>query len=310
MTTIDQITWLELPVDGPFDLTASAQFLEGFAPAARADAAAHPSELRLAFPVEPSWRPAGVLLRQPVPGGPVRAAIRAEPSDVDHVVTAVRRILSIDVDGSGFADVGARDPVVGELQKRYPGLRPVAFYSPYEAACYAIIGHRIRMTQAATIKHQLAERFGEPVDVHGEPMPTFPSPAVLSALPEVPMVSELKSNRLKAIAKAAAEGHLNAEALRAVPTKEALASLKELPGIGAFSAELVLIRGAALPDAFPEHESRLHEEMRHYYNATTKKDLIDIAEGWAPYRTWVSLLMRANREEETREIATGRRATR
>lgn len=310
MTTIDQITWLELPVDGPFDLTASARFLEGFAPAARADAAAHPGELRLAFPVEPSWRPAGVLLRQPVPGGPVRAAIRAEPSDVDHVVAAVRRILSIDVDGSGFADVGARDPVVGELQRRYPGLRPVAFHSPYEAACYAIIGHRIRMTQAATIKHQLAERFGDSVEVHGEPMPTFPSPAVLSEQPQVPMVSELKSNRLKAIAEAAAEGRLNAEDLRSMPPKDALARLKELPGIGPFSAELVLIRGAALPDAFPEQETRLHEEMRRTYHAATKQDLMDIAEGWAPYRTWVSLLMRANREEETKEIATGRRATR
>lgn len=310
MTTIDQVTWLELPVDGQFDLTASARFLEGFAPAARADAAARPGELRLAFPVEPSWRPAGVLVRQPVPGGPVRVAVRADPSDVDPAVAAVRRILSIDVDGSRFADVGARDPVVGELQRRYPGLRPVAFHSPYEAACYAIIGHRIRMTQAATIKHQLAIRFGEPVDVHDSTLPTFPAPAVLRALPQVPMVSELKSDRLKVIAEAAESGRLNAEELRSMPTQEALTRLKELPGIGDFSAELVLIRGAALPDAFPETETRLHEEMRHRYNAVTKQDLMDIAENWAPFRAWVALLMRVHREQETEEIAMGRRAVR
>jgi 3-methyladenine DNA glycosylase/8-oxoguanine DNA glycosylase len=310
MTTFDQITWFNLTVDGPFDLTASARFVEGFAPAARADAAATPGELRLAFPVAPSWRPAGVLVRQPVPGGPLRVAIRAEQSDVDDVVAAVRRILSIDVAGSAFPDVGARDPVVGALQRRHPGLRPVAFYSPYEAACYAILSHRVRMTQAAAIKHQLAVRLGDTVDVHGQPLPTFPAPAVLLAQPHVPMVSELKSDRLKAVAKAALEGRLDAEELRSLPVQEALTRLKELPGIGNFSAELVLLRGAAHPDAFPEAEERLHEEMRHAYQATTKSDLIAIAETWAPYRTWVALLMRVNREEETKEIATGKRATR
>jgi 3-methyladenine DNA glycosylase/8-oxoguanine DNA glycosylase len=310
MTTIDQLTWRELPVDGPFDLTASARFLEGFAPAARADAAAEPGQVKLAFPVAPSWRPAGVLVRQPVRGGPLRVAVNAHPSDLDAVLRTVRRVLSVDVPGRDFEAIGARDPVVGELQARYPGLRPVAFHSPYEAACYAIIGHRIRMTQAATIKHQLAVRLGDQVDVHGTPLPTFPAPAVLKAQPRIPMVSELKSDRLKAIAEAAEAGRLDADVLRSMPVDEALARLKELPGIGKFSAELVLLRGAAHPDGFPEAETRLHEEMRRAYQAPTLLDLKEIAESWSPYRTWVSLLMRVRREDETREVAKGRRAIR
>ncbi|MFL6122910.1 DNA-3-methyladenine glycosylase family protein [Actinophytocola sp.] len=310
MTTFDQITWFTLTVDGPFDLTASARFLEGFAPAARADAASTPGELRLAFPVAPSWRPVGALVRQLAPNGPVRVAIRADPADVDATLAAVRRVLSIDVPGSGFPQIGARDPVVGELQRRYPGLRPVAFYSPYEAACYAVLSHRVRMTQAATIKHQLAIRLGDSVDVHGVTLPTFPSPSALLAQPRVPMVSEVKSDRLKSIAEAARDGCLDAEELRSLPPEEALARLRKLPGIGPFSAELILLRGAAHPDAFPEAEQRLHDEMRHAYQASTKQDLIEIAEGWSPYRTWVALLLRVNREEETEEIATGRRITR
>jgi DNA-3-methyladenine glycosylase II len=57
----------------------------------------------------------------------------------------VARILSLDLDGSGFAAVGRADPVVAGLQRRYPGLRPVSFWSPYEAAAWAIIGQRIRI---------------------------------------------------------------------------------------------------------------------------------------------------------------------
>lgn len=297
MTTIDQVTWLDVPVQGPFDLTASARFLEGFAPAARADAASRPGELRLAFPVAPSWRPVGVLVRQPIPNGPVRMAVHGDPSDVDHAVTAARRILSLDVDGTDFAAVGARDPVVRELQARYPGLRPVAFHSPYEAACFCIIGHRIRMTQAATIKRNLAIELGEPVDVHGVVLPSFPSPAVLRSVPRVPMVSELKSDRLKAIAEAAGSGHLDATELRSMSVPEALARLRTLPGIGEFSSELVLLRGAAHPDGFPDAETRLHEEMRRVYPATTKAELREVADEWRPFRSWVSLLLRVQREE-------------
>ena len=302
--------WHDLPYQGPFDLTASTRFLEGFAPAARPDAGATVGELRLAFPAAPSWRPVGVLVSQPEPDGPVRARVFADTSDVEAVLEQVRRILSLDVDGSGFAAVGERDPVVGELRRRYPGLRPVTFHSPYEAACWTIISHRIRIVQAAGLKQQLAERFGTPVDVAGVRLPTFPAPA---ALPDrVPLVSELKSDRLHAVAQAALAGRLDAAALRALPPDEAITRLRELPGIGPFSAELILLRGAGHPDAFPATESRLHDEMAHAYGLTDPPaaELARIAEDWRPYRTWVSLLLRTRREEETAEIATGRRAHR
>src|SRR5216117_430966 len=179
------MTWHDLPFQGPFDLTASTRFLEGWAPAGRPDASrnspAAAGELRLAFPAAPRWRPVGVLVRQLERDGPVRARVFADPSDVDVTLEHVRRILSLDVDGTDFPGVGARDPVVAELQRRYPGLRPVTFHSPYEAACWTILSHRIRIVQAAGIKTQLAERFGKPVDVAGVQLPTFPAP---DALPE------------------------------------------------------------------------------------------------------------------------------
>jgi DNA-3-methyladenine glycosylase II len=298
--------WHDLRFQGPFDLTACARFAEGLMPGAVAE----PGRLRLAFPVEPGWRPAGVLVQQAEPDGPVRARVFADPSDVDHVLAQTARILSLDVDGEQFPAVGARDPVVAELQRRYPGLRPVSFHSPYEAACWAIMSHRIRITQAASIRRQLAERFGTPVDVADVQVPTFPAPA---ALPErIPLVSQVKSDRLHGVAKAALEGRLEAAELRALPPDQALARLRELPGIGPFSAELILLRGAALPDGLPAAEPRLHDEMAHQYGLSepSTADLTEVAEAWRPYRTWVALLLRARREEETAEIANGRRMTR
>jgi 3-methyladenine DNA glycosylase/8-oxoguanine DNA glycosylase len=284
--------WTKLDYTGAFDLAASAAFLEGFAPAARPDAAARPGELRFAFPAAPSWRPVGVLVRQEGPDVLVRVA--GDPSDVDSAIVHTRRILSLDVDASGFAGIAARDPIVGDLQRRYPGLRPVAFHSPYEAACWTVISQRIRMTQAAVIKDQLARRLGTPVDVDGVPLPAFPDPATLLRQPHVPLVNEIKSARLHAVAEAALAGDLDAELLRSLPIDEAVERLRRIPGIGPFSAELTLLRGAAHPDGFPSVERRLHDAMTRAYHLTnpTLADLAQIAETWRPYRTWVAFLFR------------------
>jgi hypothetical protein len=98
-------------------------------------------------------------------------------ADPGGVRDQVARILSLDVDGTGFPEVGVRDPVVGGLQARWPGLRPVGFFSPYEAAAWALIGHRIRIVQAARVKERMAAELGQAVDIHGDVRHAFPGPA-------------------------------------------------------------------------------------------------------------------------------------
>src|SRR6202046_4903059 len=171
---------------GAFSLAASIRFLEGFTPAAYPGSA--DAVLELAFPVEGSWRTAGVRVRQDPAGVTAEIVSPGEPgAELAAAVRAqVERILSLDVDGSGFAAVGERDPVVGEVQRRYPGLRPVGFWSPYEAAAWTIIGHRIRITQAAAIKARMAEQLGEPVSFGGRVVDAFPAPQRLAGLDTFP----------------------------------------------------------------------------------------------------------------------------
>src|SRR5580700_540491 len=293
---------------GPFSLTASIKFLEGFTPAAYATAA--DSALELAFPVEDSWETAGVRVRQEA--GEVAAEIvspdKPGPDLVAAVHQQVERILSLDVDGSGFPAVGERDPVVGELQRRYPGLRPVGFWSPYEAAAWTIIGHRIRITQAAAIKARMAEQLGEPVSFGGRVVHAFPSPQRLASLDTFPGLAGRKPEWLRSLAEAALDGQLDAARLRAMPHTEAMADLKKLPGIGDFSAGLTLLRGAGDPDAVPGQEPRLGRAVALAYRLpgpATPEQVLQISESWRPYRTWVTLLLRTQLEFQTGEI-TGR----
>src|SRR5580700_7561359 len=188
---------------GAFSLAASTKFLEGFTPAAYTGSA--DAVLELAFPVEGSWRTVGVRVRQDPAG--VTAEIVSPGERGAELAAAVRaqveRILSLDVDGSGFPAIGERDPVVGRLQQRYPGLRPIGFWSPYEAAAWTIIGHRIRIRQAAAIKARMAAQLGEPVTFGDQVVHAFPSPQRLASLEAFPGLIGRKPEWLRSVAVAA-----------------------------------------------------------------------------------------------------------
>jgi DNA-3-methyladenine glycosylase II len=291
---------------GPFSLAASTRFLEGFTPAGYTEAAGQP--LELAFPAEGSWQTAGVVVREHPRG--VAGQIVSPPAPEPELATAIRsqlaRILSLDVDGSGFPALGERDPVVAGLQRRYPGLRPVGFWSPYEAAAWAIIGHRIQIRQAAAIKARMAQQLGEPVTFGDHVVHAFPAPQRLAGLANFAGLSGRKPEWLRSLAGAALGGRLDAAKLRALPPGQALAQLKQLPGIGDFSAELVLLRGAGDPDHTPRHEPRLARAVALAYRLSQPppvEQLLRLSENWRPYRTWVTLLLRAQLEDETGEIA-------
>ncbi|MFD7663647.1 DNA-3-methyladenine glycosylase family protein [Streptomyces sp. NPDC059788] len=302
---------------GPFSLASSVHFLKRFTPASYNHA---PDEiLRLAFPADDTTSVVAATVRQESEAGAdggagtVRAeftvrpsapagerATTAEPTD-QALGAQIARILSLDVDGTGFPDLGA-DAVMAGLMAQYPGLRPVCFHSPYEAAAWAIIGNRIRMSQAAAVKARIAREYGHHAHVAGRTLHAFPTPAGLLALTHMPGLTALKIERLHALAEAALDGQLDAARLRDLPADYALAELRDLPGIGPFSAELILIRGAGHPDVFPRHEPRVHQAVAAAYGlpaaaAADFAHLSKIADRWKPYRSWAAFLLRVRLQD-------------
>lgn len=291
---------------GAFSLASSIRFLEGFTPAAYE--ASPSATLDFAFALEGSWQVVGVSLEQV--GSQVRGRLHAsralKRAELSAARSQVERILSLDIDGTGFADVGERDEVVGRLQGRYPGLRPVCFWSWYEAAAWAIIGQRIRMAQAAQIKQRMSEQLGETVVVNGVERAAFPAPAVLAGLEGFPGLVGPKVERLRALGEAARRNVFDSASLREMPREEALEALKSLPGVGPFSAELILLRGAGDPDHAPAHEPRFLTALAHAYALPSTPDaaaLDEITAAWAPFRTWVTLMLRVQLEDDSQEIA-------
>lgn len=286
---------LHLRHSGDYSLVASVRLAAGAAFVAdlRPEPGNAADVLDLALLLEGFWLTVGVRLDQPQPEGRVRARVLANPgpAPTDELRAQLERILSLDTDGAGFAAVAARDPVVARLRAEHPGIRPVLFPTPYEAAARAIIGHQLPVRQAAAITVRIAEAHGVPVDLAGCALRGFPAPDQ----PAVRGLAARKVEQLRGLGHAAAGDWLSSARLRALPRAEALAELQQLPGIGPFSAELVMMRGVGEPDAFPLLEKRLHRAMAAAYHLGEEPDLPTlerVAEQWRPYRNWAGLLLR------------------
>ncbi len=152
------------------------------------------------------------------------------------------RILSLDVDGRGWPDVARRDAVVAGLQRRFRGFRPVNWSNAYEAAAWCLVSSRINMRQAQGIKDRMCRELGASIDIHGHRLFCFPAPEALVHLKSFKGLFGRKVEYLNELGRAALAGQLDTETLRALQEGEALASLKQLKGIGEFGSQLVRLR--------------------------------------------------------------------
>jgi DNA-3-methyladenine glycosylase II len=216
----------------------------------------------------------------------------------------VERILSLDVDGSGFPDVGERDPAIGRLQARYPGLRPVSFPSPFEAGAWFVLSQRIHAAQAVALKARITDELGERVAICGEERTAFPAPGVVAELEGLAGLPERKLGTLRALAQAAAQGALDGERLRAMGGEAAVDELQRLPGVGPFTAQGIVVRGAGEPDYLATAEPRMARAAALAYGLDEPlppDELTRRAEAWRPYRSWVGVLLRLALEDASHE---------
>ena len=201
--------------------------------------------------------------------------------------------------------------MIGRLQEAHGYLRPVCFYSAYEAATSFVIGQRIAMRQSARIKQWLGEQIGDRPTVDGHEFVAFPRPARLLEV-TVSAGSEREEGRLAA-------RHLRARRMDGAPghggaardaARGGLGALRALPGVGEFTAEAVWLRGCGVVDELPSSEEASLSAARELYGRPDldRAGFGRIADAWRPFRMWATVLLRMgwNREAGPRSYRQGR----
>jgi DNA-3-methyladenine glycosylase II len=286
------MTTFSITPDGPFSLESASHF--GFGPNSGRPVYTD-AQMKLAFAVDDFTSHAFVTLNQKN-GGDVTGTIESE-ADTEVVVKQIRRILSLNASGTEFAAVGEKDPVLGQMQRDHPGLRPVSFHSPYEAAAWSIISARRQRAQGTVVRNRIAEKLGRVYGEGDDRLFAFPTPERLLELDYVQGLEAVKVERLHSVARAALDGQLDADMLLSLPTEEGMERLLKLPGIGPTYGTLILLRGTGSVDAMTGVEPRLPTYLAHFYglgSEATPAQITEIMEGWRPFRTWSSVLTRVS----------------
>jgi len=249
--------------------------------------------MRLAFCLDGYRQQVGVEVRQDQAG--VHCVVHGA-GDLEAVRSQAARVLSLDHDAHGFAEVGRRDPVIGRLQEVAPGLRPPLFYSPYEAAAWAVLSARRPAAQMAQVRQHLSEAHGAAFDLAGQRVAALPTPEQLLAVDKFPGVPAVKMERLHGVARAAQDGLLDVDRLKALGPEQAMTAVQQIKGIGPFYSGLIVIRGTGFTDVLPTSEPTALELVRRLYalgGPPGPAELEAIAEPWRPFRTWSIVLIRA-----------------
>lgn len=199
------------------------------------------------------------------------------------VIRRVRATFDLDADPAAINSV---------LHASFPegdGLRVPGALDGYELAVRAVLGQQITVAAARTLAQRMVERFGEPVQT---PWPQltrlFPTPTVLAAasgdsLGQLGIVKQRQA-AIVGMAQAVAEKRLQLHG--GADVNATIARLKELPGIGDWTAQYIAMRALRWPDAFPAGDVALQKALgvQALRNPTKEAELASIA--WKPWRSY------------------------
>lgn len=273
--------------EGPFSWELAQDVMCNFPPTRRHGKTSADGIVRLAFPLDGDHAPAGVALRWH--DGALHGDVYGT-SRVEDVARQIGRIYSLDFDATEYPKVGEREPKIGRVMSRLPGLRPVLFTSPYECAAWAIVSQRISKAQAANVLERFVAEHGHRVEVAGATVYAFPEPKRLAKVQRIPGIAQVKIDRLHAVAHAASAGDLDAETIR----REGPDRLRAIPGIGPFWSSGIYLRAAGVVDEFPDEPLSVAAlaELHGIKGTPSLEKITKLTEPYRPFRMWTCFLLR------------------
>jgi AraC family transcriptional regulator of adaptative response / DNA-3-methyladenine glycosylase II len=259
----------------------------------------HTRELKGLEAVDPEQMLFGRTLRIEVSGqshvgwlqaqfDPARNQLALRVSDSLHsvlplVIRRVRATFDLDADPQAIAQT------LGDSFPGTEGLRVPGALDGFELAVRAVLGQQITVAAARTLAQRLVDQFGERL---GTPWPglnrLFPTPANLAgaspqALGDLGIVRQ-RQTAILALARAIADKRL---LLQGGGNMHAtIAALKDLPGIGDWTAQYIAMRALRWPDAFPAGDVALQKALGVREAKDPAREAEATSQAWRPWRSY------------------------
>ena len=182
--------------------------------------------------------------------------LAGEPSTAARAAATrtLRGVLGLDVDPAALQRSIARAGL-GPVARALRGMRPPRFPDLFETFASVIPFQQLSLDSGAAIVRRLVERFGTSIEHAGQTRYAFPAAGAVAGARLARLkacgLSSAKAESLRAIARHIEAGDVTAEQLDALSTADAIRVLTDLPGVGPWSASVILLRGFRRLDVFP-----------------------------------------------------------
>ncbi len=167
-----------------------------------------------------------------------------------------------------------------QLKESLYGLKPPRLRDLYEVLIGTITEQSISLAAAMSVRKRMVERYGSSLHYQGRDYFTFPSAEILAALSEDELftvgLSRAKVRAIKTVSEQVVNGELDLEALRHLPTAEFMKTLIALKGIGTWTAEVALSRGAGRYDIILDKDVGLRSGLKRWYGEERVQSADDI----------------------------------
>jgi len=153
---------------------------------------------------------------------------------------------------------------------------------PFERLVVSIVNQQLSTESAKAIK----ERLFDAVDV---------TPGAVLEADEDTLrqtgLSRQKVDYLKSAAERFIEDDLSREKFSGMTDEQVIEELTSIHGVGVWTAKMFLIFVLAREDVFPVEDLGIRRAMTRVYGIEDRKDMVDKAEEWRPYRSVASLYL-------------------